>query len=207
MKTTLCLAASALLLTISTQAQQAPNFKAPPGYTTKVESVVTRYDFSKFNREVNIPLQPFIWSPSLFPAGAKATDKVKPATKAAASLWNSWETVLPEFGAPSRKEAHAFDGPEGGTILYFEWSTPMPLEARKKLCKILYKADEKPAGKDTNDECMVGDTWIIVWSFKKPLSTIKEAHQKYTFETVSREAQRWMEANPEKAKKFQQNAK
>jgi hypothetical protein len=172
-----------------------------------VESVVTRYDFSKFNREVNIPLQPFIWSPSLFPAGAKATDKVKPATKAAASLWNSWETVLPEFGAPSRKEAHAFDGPEGGTILYFEWSTPMPLEARKKLCKILYKADEKPAGKDTNDECMVGDTWIIVWSFKKPLSTIKEAHQKYTFETVSREAQRWMEANPEKAKKFQQNAK
>jgi hypothetical protein len=207
MKTTLCLAASALLLAISTQAQQAPNFKAPPGYTTKVESVVTRYDFSKFNREVNIPLQPFIWSPSLFPAGAKATDKVKPATKAAASLWNSWETVLPEFGAPSRKEAHAFDGPEGGTILYFEWSTPMPLEARKKLCKILYKADEKPAGKDTNDECMVGDTWIIVWSFKKPLSTIKEAHQKYTFETVSREAQRWMEANPEKAKKFQQNAK
>ncbi len=207
MKTTLCLAASALLLTISTQAQQAPNFKAPPGYTTKVESVVTRYDFSKFNREVNIPLQPFIWSPSLFPAGAKATDKVKPATKAAASLWNSWETVLPEFGAPSRKEAHAFDGPEGGTILYFEWSTPMPREARKNLCKILYKADEKPAGKDTNDECMVGDTWIIVWSFKKPLSTIKEAHQKYTFETVSREAQRWMEANPEKAKKFQQNAK
>jgi len=207
MKNALCLAASVLMLTISTQAQQVPNFKAPPGYTTKVESVVTRYDFSKFNREVNIPLQPFIWSPSQFPAGAKATDKVKPATKAAASLWNSWESVLPEFGAPSRKEAHAFDGPEGGTILYFEWSAPLPLEARKKLCRILYKSDEKPVGKDMNDECMVGDTWVMIWSFKKPLSTIKEAHQKYTFETVGREAQKWMEANPEKAKKFQQNAK
>jgi len=207
MKSVICLVASAAMLTVSAQAQQTPNFKAPPGYTTKVESVVTRYDFSKFNREVNIPLQPFIWLPSLYPAGTKTTTTVKPATKAATSLWTSWETVLPEFGAPSRKEAQAFDGPEGGNILYFEWSSPLPQESRKKLCKMLYNADEKPAGKDTNDECMLGDTWVMIWSFKKPLSKIKEAHQKYTFETVGREAQKWMEANPEKAKKFQQNAK
>lgn len=207
MKTAIGLVATSLLLAVSVHAQQTPSFKAPPGYTTKVESVVTRYDFSKFNREVNVPLQPFIWSPSQFPSDAKVATKVKPATKPATSLWNSWETVLPEFGAPLRKEAQAFDGAEGGTVLYFEWSAPLPQEARKKLCQILYKADEKPAGKDMNDECMVGDTWVIIWSFKKPLSKIKEAHQKHTFETVGREAQKWMEANPEKAKKFQQPAK
>lgn len=207
MKTILYLVVTLLLLVFVAGAQQMPNFNAPPGYTTKVESVVTRYDFSKFNREINVPLQPFIWLPSQFPSGAKATTKVKPATKPATALWNSWETVLPEFGAPSRKEAHAFDGPEGGTILYFEWSSPLPQESRKKLCQILYKADEKPAGKDMSDECMLGDTWVIIWSFKKPLSTIKGAHQKHTFETVGREAQKWMDANPEKAKKYQQPAK
>ncbi|MBK6419979.1 MAG: hypothetical protein IPI24_03925 [Ignavibacteria bacterium] len=189
---------------IGQQMPQMPNFKAPPGHTVKVESVTTRYDFSKFNREITMNLDAFIWAPSEVPKGYKETKTVKPATKAATSLWNSWETVLPAFGAPERKIAQAYTGADGGVIMYIKWGKPLPQDARKAICRVLYKADEKPAGKDTNDEILVTDDWVIVWSFPKPLSKLKEAHQKRTFDNIGRQAEAWMKANPEKAKKYQQ---
>lgn len=196
---------SVCALVLSAQQQpQIPNFKAPPGHTVKVESVTTRYDFSGFNREVTMPIEPFFWPAQKVPKGYKETKTVKPATKAATSLWEKWESVLPTFGAPARKMAQAYTGGDGGAILYFVWDRPLPADARKAICKILYRADEKPKGKDTNEEILVADSWVIIWSFKKPLSKIKEAHQKHTFETMSSEAQKWMQANPEKAKKYQQ---
>ncbi|MBC8124411.1 MAG: hypothetical protein H7X70_01635 [Candidatus Kapabacteria bacterium] len=203
-KTALILFACAVPM-LAQQQPQIPNFKAPPGHTVKVESVTTRYDFSKFNREITMPLSAFIWATGEIPKAYKETKTVKPATKIATSLWNSWQTVLPAFGEPSQKSAQAFTGGNGGVILYFQWDKPLPNEARKAICRALYRADEKPAGKDTNDEVLVTDSWVIIWSFNKPLSKIKEAHQKRTFETIGKEAQKWMQANPEKAKKFQQS--
>ncbi|MCX6140833.1 MAG: hypothetical protein NTX15_08405 [Candidatus Kapabacteria bacterium] len=202
-KTLVVLALCALSLTAQ-QMPQIPNMTAPPGHTVKVESVTTRYDFSKFNREISMPIEPFIWKTSDAPKGSKETTTIKPATKVATSLWTSWESVLPSFGPPSRRTAQAYSGADGGVIMYFKWDKPLPSDARKAICRVLYKADEKPTGKDTNDEVIVTDDWVIVWSFPKPLSKIKEAHQKHTFEVVGNEAQKWMQANPEKAKKYQQ---
>ncbi len=190
---------------VAQQQPQIPNFKAPPGHTVKVESVTTRYDFSKFNREITMPLSAFFWASGEIPKAYKETKNLKPSTKVATSLWNSWQTVLPAFGEPSQKSAQAFSGGDGGVIMYFQWDKPLPNDARKAICRALYKADEKPAGKDTNDEILVTDSWVIVWSFNKPLSKIKEAHQKRTFEVRGKEAQKWMQANPEKAKKYQQS--
>lgn len=195
-----------ILIVVPMMGQQMPplpNFKAPPGHTVKVESVTTRYDFSGFKREIIMPLEPFVWSAQQVPKGYKETKTVKPATKAATSLWDKWESVLPSFGAPRSKMAQAYTGAEGGVIMYFAWDRPLPPDARKAICKILYKAEEKLKGKDTNDEILVTDTWVIMWSFSKPLSKLKEAHQKHTFETMSSEAQKWIQANPEKAKKYQ----
>lgn len=186
---------------LAQQQPQIPNFKAPPGHTVKVESVVTRYNFSGFNREVIIPLEPFMFQPHQVPKGYKETPKVKPATKIATQLWNSWESVLPAFGAPSKKSAQQYVGADGGVILYFQWDRPLPSDARKAICRVLYKADEKPTS-DTKDEVMVTDNWVIIWSFSKPLSKLKEAHQKHAFAVVNSEATKWMDANPEKAAKY-----
>jgi hypothetical protein len=205
-KITLTIAAIALPL-IAQQQPKVPNFQAPPGHTVKVESVTTRYNFSGFNREVTIPLAPFVWPDAKIPKEYKRTQTVKPATKAATSLWNDWAAVLPAFGAPKTKSAQAFTGGDGGTIMYFQWDRPLPPDARKAICRVLYGRDERDFTKDTKDDILVTDTWVILWSFSKPLSKIKEAHQKHTFETMSAEAQKWMDANPEKAKKFQQAPK
>ena len=141
------------------------------------------------------------------PAGYKESASVKPATDIARKLWSAWEKVLPSFGAPSQKLIQAYAGKEGGVIMYFRWSGPLPADARKAICRVLYGKDEKPIGTDTKDDLLVSDNWCMIWSFAKPLSELKQAHQKRTFEIVNQEAQRWMDANPEKAKKYLQPKK
>ena len=74
----------------------------------------------------------------------------------------------------------------------------------QQICKLLYKADEKQAGADTKDDLLVSNNWCCIWSFTNPTSELKQAHQKRTFSIVNEEARRWMDANPEKAKKYLQ---
>ena len=174
------------------------------GKDAQVTTVTMRYDFSGLAREITMPFERFPFLPNEHPAGYKPSAAVKPATPAAQKLWIAWEMVLPAFGAPSQKIIQAYSGKEGGAIMYFRWSKPLPADARKAICRVLYGKDEKPIGADTKDDLFVTDDWCMIWSFAKPLSALKQAHQKRTFEIVNQEAQKWMDANPEKAKKYLQ---
>jgi hypothetical protein len=177
------------------------------GKDAQVKTVTMRYDFSGLAREITMPFERFQFLPGEQPAGYKESASVKPATKIARELWSSWEKSLKTFGAPTQKLIQAYSGKEGGVIMYFRWSKPLPPDARKEICRVLYGKDEKPIGSDTKDDLLVSDDWCMIWSFAKPLSELKQAHQKRTFEIVNQEAQRWMDANPEKAKKYLQPKK
>lgn len=177
------------------------------GDNVTVKSVTTRYDFSALSREIPMPFERFQYLPGEQPAGYKVSTTMKPATPAVRKLWTSWASVLPEFGAPSQKILQGYSGKEGGVILYVRWSKPLPADARRAICRLLYGKDEKPLGSDTKDDLFVTNDWIMIWSFNNPVSELKQAHQKRTFEIVNQEAQRWMDANPEKAKKYLQPKK
>ncbi len=177
------------------------------GKNAEIKTVTMRYDFSGLAREITMPFERFQYVPGEQPAGYKESSTVKPATPASKKLWASWEKVLPSFGAPSQRIIQAYSGKEGGVIMYFRWGSPLPDDARRQICRALYGKDEKPIGSDTKDDLFVTDDWCMIWSFSKPLSELKQAHQKRTFEIVNQEAQRWMDANPEKAKKYLQPKK
>ncbi|MBU3679478.1 MAG: hypothetical protein FGM32_07720 [Candidatus Kapabacteria bacterium] len=177
------------------------------GKNVTVKEVTTRYDFSGIAREITLPFDRFRYQQGEQPAGYVESKSMKPATPAAQKLWNNWAKVLPSFGAPSQKLMQSYSGKEGGVIMYFRWAKPLPVDARKVVCKVLYGQDEKPFGADTKDDLLLSDDWCMIWSFAKPMSELKQAHQKRTFDIVNQEASRWMDANPEKAKKYLQPKK
>lgn len=172
------------------------------GNNVTVKEVTTRYDFSGIAREITLPFDRFPYKPGEQLAGYVDSKNVQPATPAAKKLWNNWAKALPSFGAPSQKIMQSYSGKEGGVIMYFRWAKPLPDDARKAVCRVLYGKDEKPVGVDTKDELLLSDDWCMIWSFAKPTSELKQAHQKRTFDIVNQEARRWMDANPEKAKKY-----
>lgn len=177
------------------------------GAGARVKNVTMRYDFSGLAREITMPFSSFQFLSGEQPEGYVESSTIKPATPVAKKLWASWEKVLPDFGAPSQKVIQAYSGKEGGVIMYFRWDGPLPEDARRQICRALYGKDEKPLDTDPKDDLFVTDDWCMIWSFAKPLSELKLAHQKRTFEIVNQEAQRWMDANPEKAKKYLQPKK
>lgn len=177
------------------------------GKNVTVKEVTTRYDFSGLAREITLTFERFQFVPGEQPSGYTESTSIKPATPAAQKLWTQWEKVLPEFGAPSQKFIQAYKGKQGGVIMYFRWPKPLPADARKAICRVLYGKDEKVLGSDTKDDLLVSNDWCMIWSFAQPASELKQAHQKRTFEIVNQEAQQWMQANPEKAKKYLQPKK
>jgi len=198
-----CLAA--LLLHVGAVAQPDINAAVKQmGNNVTVKSVTSRYDFSKLPREIELPFSRFAYQPGEQPPGYTPAKKVKPATAAVAILLKDWKKALPTFGAPVELVVQAYDGKEGGSIILARWDKPLPSDARKQICKLLYKADEKQAGADTKDDLLVSNNWCCIWSFTNPTSELKQAHQKRTFSIVNEEARRWMDANPEKAKKYLQ---
>jgi hypothetical protein len=174
------------------------------GKNVTVKSITSRYDFSKLPREIELPFARFPFQPNEQPAGYTPSAKPKPATPAVTKLLKDWKKTLPDLGAPQELVVQSYDGKEGGAIIFARWGSPLPEDARKQICKLLYKADEKKPGTDTKDDLLVSDTWCIIWSFANPISELKQAHQKRTFTIVNEEARKWMDANPEKAKKYLQ---
>ena len=174
------------------------------GKNVTVKSITSRYDFSKLPREIELPFARFPYQPNEQPAGYTPSAKPKPATPAVTKLLKDWKKTLPGIGAPDELIVQAYDGKEGGAIILARWGKPLPEDARKQICKLLYKADEKLPGSDTKDDLLVADTWCIIWSFSNPISELKQAHQKRTFAIVNEEARKWMDANPEKAKQYLQ---
>jgi len=192
-------------LTITAAAISQPDINAAVkqmGKNVTVKSVTSRYDFSKLPREIELPFARFPFQPGEQPEGYTPAKKVKSATPAVGKLLKDWKRALPSFGSPAETIVQAYDGKEGGTFIFVRWSAPLPEDARKQICRLLYKADEKQAGVDTKDDLLVSDSWCIIWSFSNPVSELKQAHQKRTFTIVNEEARKWMDANPEKAKKY-----
>jgi hypothetical protein len=202
---------AAFLITCSAVSAQSPAVRdqitKSLGKDVTVKEVTTRYDFSGVAREITLTFERFQFLPGEQPVGYTESSSVKPATPAAQKLWKQWEKVLPEFGAPSQKFIQAYKGKQGGVIMYFRWPHSLPADARKAICRVLYGKDEKILGSDTKDDLLVSDDWCMIWSFAQPTSELKQAHQKRTFEIVNQEAQNWMNANPEKAKKYLQPKK
>lgn len=195
------------LFSITTAAVSQPDINAAVkkmGKNVTVTSVTSRYDFSKLPREIELPFAKFPYQPGEQPAGYAPAKNVKPATPAVAKLIKDWKRALPSFATPAETIVQAYDGKDGGTIVFVRWGAPLPQDARKQICRVLYKADEKQAGADTKDDLLVADSWCIIWSFSNPVSELKQAHQKRTFSIVNEEARRWMDANPDKAKKYLQ---
>lgn len=203
---------TAMFLTVAiTASAQSPAVKdkitTSLGKNVTIKEMTTRYDFSGLDREITLTFERFQFVPGEQPSGYTESASVKPATPAAQKLWTQWEKVLPEFGAPSQKFIQAYKGKQGGVIMYFRWPKPLPADARKAICRVLYGRDEKILGSDTKDDLLVSNDWCMIWSFAQPTSELKQAHQKRTFEIVNQEAQQWMQANPEKAKKYLQPKK
>lgn len=174
------------------------------GKNVTVKSVTSRYDFSALPREIELPFARFPYQPNEQPTGYAPAAKPKPATPAVTKLLKDWKKTLPGLGTPDELLIQSYDGKEGGAIIFARWGKPLPEDARKQICKLLYKADEKRPGTDTKDDLLVSDSWCIIWSFANPISELKQAHQKRTFAIVNEEARKWMDANPEKAKKYLQ---
>lgn len=205
-----CLVVAILFAAISAYGQSSAlkdQITKSLGKDVTIKEVTTRYDFSGLSREIPLTFERFQFVPGEQPSGYTESASVKPATPAAQKLWTKWEKVLPEFAAPTQKFIQAYKGKQGGVILYFRWSKPLPDDARKAICRVLYGKDEKVLGSDTKDDLLVSNNWCMIWSFAQPTSELKQAHQKRTFEIVNQEAQQWMQANPEKAKKFLQPKK
>lgn len=192
----LVLTAVAVSFTLLTGAQQIPGIKAPPGYTAKVTSTTSRYDFSKLNREIPLQFDAFIYQPNEITKGWKEVTKFKTHSKISADFFNNPTGLVPSLGTLNRKVSQTFTGKgnDEGSILYFEFAQPLPADARKLICRLLYKQDEKPVNKDTKDELLVGNRMIILWSFKNPISQLKQDHQRKTFDLIGAYAQEWMKS-------------
>lgn len=174
------------------------------GKNVTVQSVTTRYDFSKLPLEIELPFSRFPYQTGEEPAGYTPAKKSRAATPAVTKILKDWKKALPTIGKPDELLIQAYDGKEGGAIIYARWNQPLPTDTRKQICKFLYKSDEKTPGVDTKDDLLVSGTWCIIWSFSNPLSELKQAHQKRTFTILNDEAKKWMDANPVKAKKYLQ---
>ncbi len=74
-----------------------PSLKAPPGYTTKVTTKTTTYDFSKLRRDIILPLDRLPLTGSEIPKGVSMSKVFAPVwAKESARLEEM--TVLPSFG-------------------------------------------------------------------------------------------------------------
>lgn len=177
-------------------AQQAPQSLMPQfptktadGKTVKVVSESQRFNFSKLTRTIPLPWNELQLLPADVPSGVKVVPDFICPSPAAQSLFKETTKVLPAFGAPARTAFQTFKGATtDGIILYMEWKNVLPADARVQICKLVYKANEKPENVDKTEEFLVNDHTVIMWCFKNPDAKVKMVHQRKTFELISRVA-------------------
>lgn len=179
-----------LLLAVVADAQQSniPNFQAPPGYNTKVESVHQTFNFYGLTRTILLPWERLPLIESSIPKGNSLSTVFKSSSKVAEKLYNDPAKTLPSFGTPSRQAFQAFKGKEGdGLILYFEYKNVLPKDAKEQLSMLFFNTATPPDPNTSKavEQFLVNDHTVIVWCFKNIKSRVKEAHQKQTFDMIS----------------------
>lgn len=166
-----------------------PSFKAPPGYTTKVTTKTTTYDFSKLRRDIVLPLDKLPLTGSEIPKGVSTSKVFACDDKTVTNLHNDPASVVPGLGKPSKKLSQVYTGDKGGTIVMLEFSETLPQDIRTRLNTLFYK---QPAIADTKKEkieYLANDRQLIIWYFKDVVAPVKLASQKKTFETVNTTAE------------------
>lgn len=198
---TFTIVALASVVMASAQTAQPPlPFKAPPGQQVTITSSYSTYNFSALNRDIPLPMESFIWKPSEVKSGYKIDSKLHKASKAVTALYENLPTLFPELGAPSRVVVQGVKGKQGpGTILYVEYPTDMPADARLRIIRALYGKDVTPEPPGAQiDQHLVSRNMFIIWSFKDTKSLAREAHQKKAFDLVSTLATAWDKTQPKK---------
>lgn len=175
-------------------------FKAPPGSKVTITSSYSTYNFSGLNREIPLPMEDFIWKKGEVKEGYKIDTGLHKASKKVVDLYNNLSTLFPESGTPKRVITQAIKGKQGpGTILYVEYNTDLPADARVRIIRKLYGVDVTPEPPGAQiDQHFVSKNMFIIWSFKDTKSLAREAHQKKTFDLVSMHATAWEKTQPKK---------
>lgn len=177
-------------------AQQAPPSirpqiptKTPQGQTVKVLSETQRYNFTKLTRTIPLPWNELQLPASKVPDGIKLVKYFSCPSAVAEKFFKETAKVDGTIGTPTRTAFQTFKGGTSeGVILYMEWDKVLPADARVRICKHIYKANEKPENIDKTEEFLVNDHTVIMWCFRNPDAKVKMAHQRQTFELISRVA-------------------
>jgi len=177
-------------------AQQAPPSlspmiptKTPQGQTVKVVSETQRYNFTKLTRTIPLPWNELQMPASKVPDGVKLVKEFSCPSSVAEKFFKETQKVDGAIGTPTRTAFQTFKGGSSdGVILYMEWDKVLPADARVRICKHIYKANEKPENIDKTEEFLVNDHTVIMWCFRNPDAKVKMAHQRQTFELISRVA-------------------
>lgn len=171
-----------------TQPSKVPQFKAPPGYEAKVQSVSHSYNFYPLKRDLPIQFDQIAMPPSTLSKGISVSKNFSCPSSTAEKFYNNSVSAMPAFGTPSRKGFQAFVGQGAdGIVIYFEYSHVLPMDAKEQLSKYFFKSTVPPNPTDSKavEQFLVNDHTVIVWCFRNPKSKAKEDHQAYIFNMIS----------------------
>ena len=167
---------------------QTPQFKAPEGYTTSVQSVTKDYNFYPLTRTVPLPWNRLPLPISQLATGNSTITALRCPSKTAERFYDNPKKVISSFGTPKRKAYQSFRGKDGdGAILFLEYSKILPMDAREQLSKLFFNTPNppKPAEHKNIEQFLVNDNTIIIWVFSHPKSQVRQDHQEQIFNLVS----------------------
>ncbi|MBN9399497.1 MAG: hypothetical protein J0I17_04895 ['Candidatus Kapabacteria' thiocyanatum] len=166
-----------------------PSFKAPPGYTTKVTTKTTRYNFSNLRRDILLPLDKLPLTGSEIPKGVSMSKVFSADDKTVTGLYNDPSSVVPGLGKPSKKLSQVYTGDKGGTVVMLEFSETLPQDIRTRLNTLFYKQAAIANTEKEKVEYLANDRQLIIWCFKTTDAPVKLASQQKTFEMVNTTAE------------------
>lgn len=175
----------------STAMAQQPSFQAPPGYTTQVGETHRTYNFYKLTRTVLLPWDQMQMPESSIPTGNAPIYALRSPSKKATKFYDNTKNALSSFGTPKRKTYQCYQGKDGnGAVMFFEFDNVLPIDAVQQLSKYFFNTSTppNPTGSTKVEQFLVNDHQVIIWTFQNPKSKVKEEHQKYIFELVSKSA-------------------
>lgn len=166
-----------------------PGVTAPPGYTTKVTTKTTRYNFSNLRRDIILPLDKLPLTGSEIPKGVQMSKAFSCDDKTVTNLHNDPASVVPGLGKPSKKLSQTYTGDKGGTVVMLEFPDILPQDIRTRLNTLFYKQATIANTEKEKVEYLANDRQLIIWCFKTTDAPVKLASQQKTFEMVNTTAE------------------